>query len=209
MSASASASLSSVHQGSANTWPIQDTFSLDFVRARIYGGLTPNPASGAYGELPGLTTAHTRLVLQTATVKTRRWECDRPGVEPTSSGLHVWGQYHSSEKVTAVMSGTGIHRLIYREICVERGASYAAWLLTTATYRRQKRTQTYRKHRRHEIASCTQSRVGLDPRRQPRVNPQSTNARSRLRVLVLCLGIASHHAGMLGFTRYIYIYIYI
>jgi len=27
-------------------------------------------------------------------VKTRRWECDRPGVEPTSSGLHVWGQYH-------------------------------------------------------------------------------------------------------------------
>jgi len=33
-------------------------------------------------------------------VKTRRWECDRPGVEPTSSGLHVWGQYHSSEKVS-------------------------------------------------------------------------------------------------------------
>jgi len=24
------------------------------------------------------------------------------------------------------MSGTGIHRLIYRDICVERGASYAA-----------------------------------------------------------------------------------
>jgi len=33
-------------------------------------------------------------------VKTRWWECDRPGVEPTSSGLHVWGQYHSSEKVS-------------------------------------------------------------------------------------------------------------
>jgi len=33
-------------------------------------------------------------------VKTRRWECDRPGVEPTSPGLHVWGQYHSSEKVS-------------------------------------------------------------------------------------------------------------
>ena len=33
-------------------------------------------------------------------VKTRRWECDRPGVEPTSSGLHVWGQYHSSENVS-------------------------------------------------------------------------------------------------------------
>jgi len=144
-----------------------------------------------------------------ASVKTRRWECDRPGVEPTSSGPHDWGQYHSSEKVScderywnpsphisgymcgarrvvrglccsqhtppidvpmndpdtctsyqtmskpvggnvteresnprplgrmtgdsttrlkrsAVMSGTGIHRLIYRDICVERGASYAA-----------------------------------------------------------------------------------
>jgi len=36
----------------------------------------------------------------TQPVKTRRWECDRPGVEPTSSGLHVWGQYHSSEKVS-------------------------------------------------------------------------------------------------------------
>jgi len=29
-------------------------------------------------------------------------------------------------KRSAVMSGTGIHRLIYRDICVERGASYAA-----------------------------------------------------------------------------------
>jgi len=28
-------------------------------------------------------------------------------------------------KRSAVMSGTGIHRLIYRDICVERGASYA------------------------------------------------------------------------------------
>jgi len=33
-------------------------------------------------------------------------------------------------KRSAVMSGTGIHRLIYRDICVERGASYAVWLLT-------------------------------------------------------------------------------
>jgi len=29
-------------------------------------------------------------------------------------------------KRSAVVSGTGIHRLIYRDICVERGASYAA-----------------------------------------------------------------------------------
>jgi len=29
-------------------------------------------------------------------------------------------------KRSAVMSGTGIHRLIYRDMCVERGASYAA-----------------------------------------------------------------------------------
>jgi len=29
-------------------------------------------------------------------------------------------------KRSAVMSGTGIHRLIYRDICVERGASYSA-----------------------------------------------------------------------------------
>jgi len=33
-------------------------------------------------------------------VKTRRWECDRPGVEPTSSGCIVRGQYRSSEKVS-------------------------------------------------------------------------------------------------------------
>ena len=33
-------------------------------------------------------------------VKTRRWECDRSGVEPTSSGCIVWGHYHSSEKVS-------------------------------------------------------------------------------------------------------------
>jgi len=39
-------------------------------------------------------------LLQILYVKTRRWECDRPGVQPTSSGLHVWGQYHSSEKVS-------------------------------------------------------------------------------------------------------------
>jgi len=30
-------------------------------------------------------------------------------------------------KRSAVMSDTGIHRLIYRDICVERGASYAAY----------------------------------------------------------------------------------
>ena len=29
-------------------------------------------------------------------------------------------------KRSAVISGTVIHRLIYRDICVERGASYAA-----------------------------------------------------------------------------------
>jgi len=29
-------------------------------------------------------------------------------------------------KRSAVMSGTGIHRLMHRDICVERGASYAA-----------------------------------------------------------------------------------
>jgi len=30
-------------------------------------------------------------------------------------------------KRSAMMSGTGIHRLIYRDICVERGASYAVY----------------------------------------------------------------------------------
>ena len=58
-------------------------------------------------------------------VKTRRWECDRPGVEPTSSGLHVWGQYHSSEKVSCD-EWYWNPSLIYRDMCVERGASYAA-----------------------------------------------------------------------------------
>jgi len=37
-------------------------------------------------------------------------------------------------KRSAVMSGTGIHRLIYRDMCVERGASCAAWLLTTSFF---------------------------------------------------------------------------
>ena len=58
-------------------------------------------------------------------VKTRRWECDRPGVEPTSSGCIVWGQYHSSEKVSCD-EWYWNPSLIYRDICVERGASYAA-----------------------------------------------------------------------------------
>ena len=33
-------------------------------------------------------------------VKTRRWESDRPGVEPTSPRSIVWGQYHSPEKAS-------------------------------------------------------------------------------------------------------------
>jgi len=39
-------------------------------------------------------------------------------------------------KRSAVMSGTGIHRLIYRDICVERGASYAACAAHTTTFLR-------------------------------------------------------------------------
>jgi len=46
-----------------------------------------------------LVTART-FGVPTWCVKTRRWECDRPGVEPTSCGCIVWGQYHSSEKVS-------------------------------------------------------------------------------------------------------------
>jgi len=41
----------------------------------------------------------------------------------TSLGL---GTVPTHLKRSAVMSGTGIHRLIYRDICVERGTSYAA-----------------------------------------------------------------------------------
>ena len=63
--------------------------------------------------------------IQKICVKTRRWECDRPGVVPTSSGPHVWGQYHSSEKVSCD-EWYWNPSLIYRDICVERGASYAA-----------------------------------------------------------------------------------
>ena len=40
-----------------------------------------------------------------------------PGVEPTSSGCMTGGST-THLKRSAVMSGTGIHRLIYREICV-------------------------------------------------------------------------------------------
>jgi len=38
-------------------------------------------------------------------------------------------------KRSAVMSGTGIHRLIYRDMCVERGASYAACAAHNTTSR--------------------------------------------------------------------------
>ena len=47
-----------------------------------------------------LRSVATGMHLNRDGVKTRRWECDRPGVEPTSSGCIVWGQYHSSEKVS-------------------------------------------------------------------------------------------------------------
>jgi len=59
-------------------------------------------------------------------VKTRRWECDRPGVEPTSCRYIVWGQYHSSEKVSCDEWYWNPSPDISGYICVERGASYAA-----------------------------------------------------------------------------------
>jgi len=40
-----------------------------------------------------------------------------PGVEPASSGC-LTGDCTTHLKRSAVMSGTGIHRLIYRDICV-------------------------------------------------------------------------------------------
>jgi len=40
-----------------------------------------------------------------------------PGVEPTSSEC-MSGDRTTHLKRSAVMSGTGIHRLIYRDICV-------------------------------------------------------------------------------------------
>ena len=49
--------------------------------------------------LSSLTLTHS-LSSSYISVKTRRRECDRPGVEPTTSGCNVWGQYHSSEKVS-------------------------------------------------------------------------------------------------------------
>jgi len=39
------------------------------------------------------------------------------GVEPTSSGC-MTGDRTTDLKTSAVISGTGIHRLIYRDICV-------------------------------------------------------------------------------------------
>jgi len=50
-------------------------------------------------------------------VKTRRWECDRTGSRSHVLWVHDWGLYHSSEKVSCDKC-TGIHRLIYRDICV-------------------------------------------------------------------------------------------
>jgi len=44
-----------------------------------------------------------------------------PGVEPTSSGC-MTGDRTTDLKRSAVMSGIGIHRLIYRDICVAASA---------------------------------------------------------------------------------------
>jgi len=41
----------------------------------------------------------------------------KPGVEPTSSGC-MTGDRATDLKRSALISGTGIHRLIYRDICV-------------------------------------------------------------------------------------------
>jgi len=59
-------------------------------------------------------------------VKTRQWECDTDR-ESNPRPLGCMSRDSTTRlKRSAVMSGTGIHRLIYRDICVECGASYAA-----------------------------------------------------------------------------------
>jgi len=63
--------------------------------------------------LPG--RRNTSLIIHP--VQTRRWECDRPGVEPTSSEC-MTRDCTTHLKRSAVMSATGIHRLIDRDICV-------------------------------------------------------------------------------------------
>jgi len=50
-------------------------------------------------------------------VKTRRWECDRTGSRTHVLWVHDW-DCTTHLKRSAVMSGTGIHSLIYRDICV-------------------------------------------------------------------------------------------
>jgi len=50
-------------------------------------------------------------------VKPRGGDLTEPGVEPTSS-MCMTGDRTTDLKRSAVMSGTGIHRLIYRDICV-------------------------------------------------------------------------------------------
>ena len=52
-----------------------------------------------------------------------------PGVEPTSSGCTT-GDCTTDLKRSAVMSGTGIHRLIYRDICVAATAHNICHRLT-------------------------------------------------------------------------------
>jgi len=49
------------------------------------------------------------------------------GVEPTSSGC-MTGDRTTDLKRSAVMSGTGIHRLIYRDICLAATA-HNRWLI--------------------------------------------------------------------------------
>jgi len=54
-----------------------------------------------------------------------------PGVEPTSSGC-MTGVCTTRLKRSAVISGTGIHRLIYRDICVAATAHNGIYMELSA-----------------------------------------------------------------------------
>jgi len=92
----------------------------------IHGPMLVCSSTPAY-TLPGSYPGHLDVSIQGAATMSKpgggnvtdRESNPRPvGASSGDSTTHL--------KRSAVISGTGIHRLVYRDMCVERGASYAA-----------------------------------------------------------------------------------
>jgi len=112
-------------------WPLQDI--------RLVRGLCPRINTTIRKHPPCLGTPSPPCILLTIA----RYSVSKPGggnvtdreSNPRPVGASS-GDSTTHLKRSAVMSGTGIHRLIYRDICVERAASYPACCSQHSVYPR-------------------------------------------------------------------------